>query len=145
MEPGPLAGDLRLAIGRVARRIRHVYASTSPTDEASFTELAILSRLARDGAMAPSEVANAERITPQAVGTVLGHLALRGLVDRRPDPADGRRLIVTINDAGREAVGARTEIVTERLADALRGGFTADELRILDDVLPLLDRLAEKL
>ena len=95
--------------------------------------------------MAPSEVANAERITPQAVGTVLGHLALRGLVDRRPDPADGRRLIVTINDAGREAVGARTEIVTERLADALRGGFTADELRILDDVLPLLDRLAEKL
>jgi len=111
----------------------------------SFTELAILSRLERVGAMAPTEVAAAERITPQAVGTVLSHLTLRGLVSRRPDPADGRRLIVTISDLGRQVVGARTEVVTERLADALREGFTPEELHSLDNVLPLLDRLAERM
>jgi DNA-binding MarR family transcriptional regulator len=140
-----LAGNLRLAIGRVARQIRHVYATTGPADETSFTELAVLSRLKRVGPTAPTVLAKAERITPQAVGTVLSDLASRGFVDRRPDPADGRRLIVTITNAGRRAVGARTEVVTERLADALREGFTAEELRTLDDILPLLDRLAERL
>jgi DNA-binding MarR family transcriptional regulator len=132
-------------VGRVARRLRHLYAATDAAGGTSFTELGVLSRLERIGAMSPTALASAERITPQAVGTVLSHLASRGLIERRPDPADGRRLIVTISDAGRAAISARTEIVTNRLAAALREGFAADELRRLEDVRPLLDRLAERL
>jgi DNA-binding MarR family transcriptional regulator len=141
----PLAGNLRLAIGRVARRIRQVYAASGPADESSFTELAILSRLDSGGSVTPTDLAKAERITPQVVGTALTDLAARGFVDRRKDPLDGRRLIVTITNIGRTALDARTEAVTMRLAEALGEGFTAGELRRIDDVLPLLNRLAERL
>src|SRR3954470_22282016 len=110
-----LAKDLRLEVGRLARRPRQLYAYASD-DDVSFTEVAVLSRLEREGPHTSAQLANLEKVTAQAIGTVLGGLHRRGMVSRASDPADGRRVITAITDAGRGALDSREQIVTERLA-----------------------------
>ncbi|WP_217369513.1 MarR family winged helix-turn-helix transcriptional regulator [Nonomuraea antri] len=137
------AKELRIAIGRLARRIRQLYTNASG-DDLSFTELAVLSRLDRDGAHTSAQLAQLEKITAQAIGTVLGGLHRRGLVSRDPDPADGRRVITAISAAGRAALDNREQVITERLAAAV-GSLTDDERDRLAAALPVLVRLSERL
>jgi DNA-binding MarR family transcriptional regulator len=139
-----VAHDLRLAIGRLARRIRQLYALRQG-DQLSFTELAVLSRLRRDGPAAASQLANGERVTAQAVGAAITALHQRGLVERAPDPGDGRRTIVSLSDPGRSALTVREQTVIDRMADAVASDFTAAERRQLATATPLLERLADLL
>lgn len=139
------ARDLRLAVGRLARRIRQLYAAANASSEATFTELAVLSRLAREGRSSPSALAGTERITAQAIGSSLRTLHERGLVERSPDPGDRRRVTVGISPAGRRALDDREHIITERLIAALGADFNRAELRRIAGVLPLLERLADRL
>jgi DNA-binding MarR family transcriptional regulator len=138
-----LAKDLRISVGRLARRIRQLYTNASG-DDLSFTELAVLSRLDREGPHTSAQLAGLERITAQAIGTVLGELHRRGLVARGPDPADGRRVITTVTDAGRAALDNREQVITERLATAV-DSLTPDERERLAGALPVLILLAERL
>ena len=140
-----LARDLRIAVGRIARRIRAIYFSSDAESEASFGEISVLSRLAREGSTTASELAVQEQITPQGIGTILTRLHQRGLVARSPDPHDRRRIITSITPAGRKALDSRHLAVNDALATTLRDQFKADELRRLTAVLPLLDRLGDRL
>ncbi|MFC0039178.1 MarR family winged helix-turn-helix transcriptional regulator [Actinomadura rayongensis] len=63
-------------------------------------------------------------------------LAERGLVERRPNPADGRSKIVTVTEAGR-AVAARAEEILGTPPPALRALPPED--------LAALDRIAARL
>ncbi|WP_219470685.1 MarR family winged helix-turn-helix transcriptional regulator [Nonomuraea rhizosphaerae] len=138
-----LAKDLRLAVGRLARRIRQLYTNASD-DDISFTELAVLSRLDREGPHTSAQLANLEKVTAQAIGTVLGGLHRRELVSRDPDLLDGRRVITAITDAGRAALVGREQVITERLAAAVES-LTREEQERLAAALPILVRLAERL
>src|SRR5262245_7271033 len=109
------ARDLRITVGRLARRIRQIYAIADATSDITFTELTVLSRLDRLGPSTSAALADSEQVTPQAIGTALGALARRGLVSRAADPADGRRVVTSLTEAGRRALGDRTQVVTERL------------------------------
>ncbi len=64
---------------------------------------------------------------------------------RTPDPDDGRRVILSITDAGLGVLRDRRNARTEQLARALSSGFTADELDQLMAVAPLLERLAQSI
>jgi DNA-binding MarR family transcriptional regulator len=136
-----VAHDLRLAVGRLARRLRQLYAQ-HPGDQLSFTELAVLSRLHRDGPASASQLANGERVTAQAVGAAIGALHQRGLVQRTPDPRDRRKTIVSLTDPGRAAFTVREQTVIDRMVQAVASGCTAAERRQLAAAAPLLERLA---
>jgi DNA-binding MarR family transcriptional regulator len=136
------AQDLRLAVGRLARRIRQIY-SLDREGGATFTEAAILVRLEREGPVSPGELAGREKVTSQAIAAVITKLQRRGLVRRGADPRDGRKVIVSITDAGGAVLRDNEQAVARALIRALAGSFTPDELRRLDDVVPLLNRLAE--
>lgn len=138
-----LGADLRVAIGRTARRLRDLYAAAE--DDLSFGEVSVLSRLLRTGASSPSALADRERVTPQAIGGILVTLQKRGLVARKPDPCDGRKLIVTITGAGRRALRDRSRVVSGHLARALDEELQPAEQEKLAAALPLLDRLADRL
>ncbi|MFF0860150.1 MarR family winged helix-turn-helix transcriptional regulator [Nonomuraea sp. NPDC003560] len=138
-----LAKELRISVGRLARRIRQLYTNASG-DDVSFTELAVLSRLDRDGPHTSAQLAHLERITAQAIGTVLGGLHQRGMVAREPDPADRRRVITAITGSGRAALVSREEVITARLAAAV-DSLTPDERERLAAALPVLADLAERL
>jgi DNA-binding MarR family transcriptional regulator len=131
-------GDLRIAIGRVGRRLRQLYATNDPT----FSEISVLSRLKADGAATPSALAAAEHVRPQAMGATLSALERRGLVERSPDPSDRRKVLVEITTAGWESLVARDLGVSQRMARALADGFTPAEQRQLAAAVPLLERLA---
>lgn len=140
-DPERIGAALRLTVGRIARRLRQNHA----VGDLSLSEVSVLSRLERDGASTPSALAEHERIRPQAMATTLAALEERGLVDRRPDATDGRRVVMTVTEQGRAMVRHRRSESVQRLIEVLESEFSADELRAFDAVLPLLDRLAEEL
>lgn len=79
------------------------------------------------------------------MGTTLAALERRGLVERRRDPADGRRVVLAVTEAGGKTLRARRSARTEQLARAIEAEFTGAELRRLQACVPLLERLAERL
>ena len=140
-DPGELAAALSLSIGLLLRRLRQV-----PTgDELTLSESAALARLDRGGPATAAELARAEQISPQSMGATLGALQTRGLIVRAPDPQDGRRVILSVTEAGLEVLRHRRNRRTEELARALSNSFTASELEQLTAAAPLLERLANSI
>ena len=133
--------DLRVAVGRIARRLRQAH----EVGDVTLSEVSVLARLDRDGPNTPAALAELERIRPQAMGVTLSELEGRGLVRREPDPADGRKTLVSVTPAGQKMLSERRSASVERIARAMAEEFTAAERRKLLAVLPLLDRLAERL
>jgi DNA-binding MarR family transcriptional regulator len=69
----------------------------------------------------------------------------KGYVVRRPDPADGRRAIVSLTPLGAEIRRDRRTESARRLEHGLSTALDEAELRRLAAALPLLDRLAAHL
>jgi DNA-binding MarR family transcriptional regulator len=136
-----IAGALRVSIGLLLRRLRQ----TQAEGELTLPESSALARLDRGGPATASALAKLEQISPQSMGATLGALEARGLVERRPDPADGRRVVLSVTGAGRDLLRDKRNARTQRLAKALSSGFTPGELRLLMAAAPLLERLAQSI
>jgi DNA-binding MarR family transcriptional regulator len=139
--PAQMAAELKVVVGRIARRLRQAHAA----GELTLSEASVLSRLDRQGPASPGVLAEEEGVRPQAMAATLAALGQRGLVDRTPDPADGRRVVMSITAAGRALVSDRRSVSVQRIAHVLDDVFTPTERRKLLAVLPLLDRLAAHL
>jgi DNA-binding MarR family transcriptional regulator len=133
--------ELRVTVGRIARRLRQ----TREVGDVTLSESSALARLDRQGPTSPGVLAEEERVRPQAMGTTLAALEKRGLVHRQPDEKDGRRVLMTVTAKGRKMLRDRRFQNSQRIARALHEEFTPAERRRLVAVLPLLDRLAERL
>src|ERR1044072_8308935 len=95
-EVGPLASDLRVVVGQLIRRLR------AEQGRFSISQGAVLGRLDREGPQSVSDLAAAERVRPQSMAQTVADLESAGLVDRSPDPDDGRRALVSLTAAGNE-------------------------------------------
>ena len=131
------ARDVRVVVSRLWRRIRELY----DTGELTPSQTSLLSRLAKGGPAPASGLAAAERVRPQSVAATLGVLEERGLVERRPDPGDGRRQLVSLSDAGRELVGDSRRVREEWLARTMQDRYTEAERRTIVEAMALLDRI----
>jgi DNA-binding MarR family transcriptional regulator len=136
-----VAAVLRVSIGLLLRRLRQV----QPEGELTLPESSAMVRLDRGGPATASALARQEQISPQSMGATLAALETRGLVERRPDPDDGRRIVLSVTEAGRQAVRDKRTARAEQLARALSDGFTPAELRQLMAAAPLLERLAQSI
>jgi DNA-binding MarR family transcriptional regulator len=136
-----LAAALRASVGLLLRRMRQV----RPDDELSLPESSALTRLDRNGPATASALARLEQISPQSMGATLGSLEGRGLVQRAADPQDGRRIVLSLTDAGRQTLRDKRSARTEQLARALSDSFTQPELDVLTAAAPLLERLAQSI
>ena len=76
--------DLKLALGLLIRRIRA--AAPSETQDLSWTQKSVLVRLEKEGPSTTSELARAEGVKPQSMGTAIAALEGMGLVNARPTP-----------------------------------------------------------
>jgi DNA-binding MarR family transcriptional regulator len=136
-----LAAALRVSIGLLVRRMRQI-----PVEgELTLSETSALARLDRGGSTTPGALAKQEQISPQSMGATLGALEARGLIERAPDPDDGRRAVMSITDAGLELLRSRRNAKVQQLARALSAEFTPDELDRLAAIAPLLERLAQQI
>jgi DNA-binding MarR family transcriptional regulator len=105
-------------------------------------ESSALSRLERGGPAAPTELARLEQISPQSMSVIVAGLESRSLVERHPDPDDGRRVVLSVTEAGREAMRVRRTAVSEKIAGGLADGFSPADLEVLKAAAPLIERLA---
>ena len=141
LDTDQIAATLRLSIGLLLRRLRQI-----PTgDELTLSESAALARLDRGGPATSAALARLEQISPQSIGATLAGLEGRGLVERAPDPEDGRRMILSATEAGLQVLRDRRNARTEQLARALSSGFSPAELEQLMTAAPLLERLAQSI
>ena len=88
--------ELTQAIGLLMRRVRAATAS----QELSWSESAVLGRLARGGPATTAELARAEAVKPQSMRTTVAALAAVGLVERKPHPTDGRQIYIQLTAQG---------------------------------------------
>jgi len=138
---GQVAAALRVSIGLLLRRLRQVRVE----GELTLPESSALVRLDRAGPATPGPLAKLEQISPQSMGATLAALEARGLVERHPDPEDGRRAVLSVTEAGHAVLRGKRNARTEQLAQALSAGFTPAELRQLMSAAPLLERLAQSI
>jgi len=131
-----VASDLRLVLGQLIRRLRAEH-------RFSITQGAVLGRLDREGPQSVSDLAVAERVRPQSMAQTVSDLESDGLVERRPDPGDRRRALVSLTPSG------RSELLIDRgrregwLAGAISEELSMEEQAVLADAVELLRRLAE--
>jgi DNA-binding MarR family transcriptional regulator len=143
LEVAEVAGALRVSVGMLVRKLKQV--QVRGDDDLTLPETSALSRLDRGGPATSSDLARLERISPQSMGATIAALEQRGLIARDRHPHDGRRIMLSLTDAGRQVVRDRRGARTEQIARALADGFTPEELAQLRAVTPLLERLAERL
>jgi DNA-binding MarR family transcriptional regulator len=136
-----VAAALRVSIGLLLRRLRQVPAE----GELTLPESSALARLDRGGPTTATALARLEQISPQSMGATLSALEQRGLVERRPDPGDGRRAVISLTGAGLQALRNKRNARTHLMARALSAGFTPSELSQLVAAAPLLERLAQSI
>jgi DNA-binding MarR family transcriptional regulator len=134
------AAELRATLGLLYRRLRQ----TREVGDLSLPESTALSRLDRQGPITAAELARLEQVSPQSIGATVQSLEARQLIDRAPDPGDGRRMILSLTQAGRETVYSKRTARTEQLTGAL-AALTADEQGQLIAAIPALRHLAEAL
>jgi DNA-binding MarR family transcriptional regulator len=135
-----VASALFVSVGLLRRRLRRV----SVPGDLTFGEIAALGRLERCGPATAADLARKEQISPQSMGATLAGLENTGLVARGADPLDGRRVVLSVTDAGLRALATRREARVEQLAGAL-SKFTKTELRQILAAAPLIERLADSL
>jgi DNA-binding MarR family transcriptional regulator len=140
-EVNEVAAALLVSMGLLRRRLRQVPVA----GELTLPETSALARLDRGGPTTASKLARVEQISPQSMGATLGALEARGLVGRRPDPEDGRRIVLSVTEAGREVLRDKRTARIEQISQALSAGFTPDELERLMAAAPLIERLAQSL
>jgi DNA-binding MarR family transcriptional regulator len=136
-----IAAALRVSIGLLVRKLRQVPVEGGLT----LSETSALARLDRGGPTTPGELAKQEQISPQSMGATLAALEARGLIERRPDPADGRRVVMSITDRGLELLRSRRNAKVQQLSRALAAEFSPAELAQLAAAAPLLERLGQSL
>lgn len=134
-----LAITLRLNIMRLTRRLR----SDRPAYGLSLTHIAALGTIDRFGPIAPHDLAERERVSAGAMTRVLSVLSTRGLIARRPHPADRRQYLVVVEPAGLKLLADIRRVgdvwVMQHLLD-----LTPPELEVLGQASKIIEKMANE-
>ena len=131
-----IASELRLVLGQLLRRLRAEH-------RFSLSQGAVLGRLDREGPQSVSDLAASERMRQQSMAQTVSDLEADGLVERRPDPQDGRRALVSLTEQGIAVLQAERRQREGWLARAITDDLSPEEQAVLSDAVELLRRLAE--
>jgi DNA-binding MarR family transcriptional regulator len=135
-ETSMMASDLRVVLGRLVRRLRAEH-------RVPLSHAVVLGRLDREGTSSVSELAAREGMRPQSMAQTVGDLEADGLVARRQDPSDGRRMLVELTEAGTATLEADRRQREGWLAKVIAEELSEDEQRVLYRAVGLLHRVVE--
>jgi DNA-binding MarR family transcriptional regulator len=133
-----LASRLRLGVTRLARKLRRE-GDTGITP----TLLAALSTIERHGPLTAGTLATHEQVEKPTVTRLLAVLEERELIERTPDPLDGRVTWVQISPVGRKLLQSTRRRKDGYLARRIKL-LTPDEQATLERAAVILDQLAEE-
>jgi DNA-binding MarR family transcriptional regulator len=133
------AADLRRAVQRLARRLR----DERPRGPLTDVQRGLLAQIADHGPQNAASLARRAHTTPQALTRPLSTLVEAGVLERTPDPRDGRQYVLTISPFGwtllREDAAPRDAWLAAGLAE-----LTEAEQGLLALAARLLEGLAER-
>ncbi|MEJ7648400.1 MAG: MarR family transcriptional regulator [Nakamurella sp.] len=138
--------DADRTVERLTRSIENfnsVFIRLPGTDRLSFSALSVLHTLSRRGPCRLSELVRTEQIKQPALTAAVSKLERDGLLTRGPDPSDGRAVLLSLTDSGRQIVAGRHTDRVQRLRTlidqlpASRRTRLLDIADVLDDVVSL--------
>jgi DNA-binding MarR family transcriptional regulator len=88
--------NLIMAVGLLARRVRSAVSS----NDLSWTQTSVMALLAREGPATAADLARAEGMKAQSMGTTIAELKELGLIDRKPHSTDGRQMLIELTAKG---------------------------------------------
>src|ERR1700677_2650479 len=88
--------DLIQSVGLLVRRAR----AAAPSHELSWTESAVLKRLASQGPATTADLARAQGMRPQSMRPILSMLEELGMIERKPHATDGRQVNIELTAKG---------------------------------------------
>jgi DNA-binding MarR family transcriptional regulator len=88
--------DFVQAIGLLVRRVR----AASGVQDVSWSQMSVLKRVATSGPMTIADLARAESVKPQSMGTTIAVLEDMRFVERTPHPTDGRQIHIRLTAQG---------------------------------------------
>ncbi len=132
-----LAARLRLASGRLSRRLRQ-----EADDRYTPSQLSALTSIDRHGPLTLGELASLERVQPPSITRIVSALEAVELVSREIDPTDRRVSLVSITPKGRRDLDRGRSQWAAFLAARI-GQLAPDERAALTAALPVLEQLVE--
>ncbi len=135
-EPIEEASALRVALVRIHRQLR----AHSGTD-ITLSQSSALARIEQVGPVRLGTLAELESTTAATMSRVIDALADRSLIERVPDPLDGRARLVQLSREG----GALLREIRTRNTEAIRAalaGLDGEERRTLAEAIPVLEHLS---
>ena len=136
------AARLRVAIGRLSRRLRATAAGSAAG--LTPTKISVLLTVVREGPIRLSVLAESESLNPTMLSRVIADLVDAGLVARTSDDGDRRAAWVEATDDGNQLAQRMRRERTDAVNEALEGLAPADR-QLLETALPALEQLAEQL
>jgi len=134
-----MASELRVVLGKLKRKLRE-YANKG---DLSLSQTAVLGYLHREGASTVTSLARAEGVRPQSMGATVAALQEAGLVSAKPDPADGRQMLLSLTAAARQWIEASRAARDDWLAQSIRSHLSATEQAELAKTTALLRRIVD--
>src|SRR5580692_13134281 len=131
--------DFTQSIGLLVRRVRAAAAS----HELSLTESAVMSRLEREGPATTADLARAEGMKPQSMGTTIAALEEMRMVERKPHPTDGRQVNIALTAKGSAVRKSAKDAKRTWLAQAI-AQLDEQERVTLFKAAEIIRRLVEK-
>lgn len=131
-----VAARLRLAIGRIGRRMRS-HSGVGPTP----SQVSALATVGKCGPLRIGDLAVREGVTAPTMTRVVAALEQQGHFERSADPDDGRSSLIGLTASGQELLDRLTEDRTAYLAHQL-AALTEEERVTLEAALPVLEVLA---
>jgi DNA-binding MarR family transcriptional regulator len=125
LDVGPL--EILSRVSRLARHLDRARAAAFARHGLEIWEFDVLAALRRAGPpyqLSPGQLVGLTMVTSGTMTNRIDRLTGRGLVRRRPDPADGRGVMVLLEESGR------------RLADAALADLLQVESRVLAVLKP---------
>ena len=133
--------DYRLddQIGYILRRVtqRHLSIFAAAIPEVTTTQFAVLARLAEIGPVSQNHLGRATAMDAATIKGVVDRLAKLGLVMTTADPADRRRLIVSLTEAGTRLFSAHRATAMRISAETV-APLSRDEAKALQALLARL-------
>ncbi len=108
----------------------------------NFSTLSVLHTLARSGPLRLTDLLATEQLKQPALTSLVAKLEQDGLLQRRPDPSDGRAMLLSLTRAGRQIVRSRHANRVAKLS-RLVDQLTPEEHAVLAGSVHVLTRLTE--
>lgn len=107
------------------------------------TQLTSLATIDRHQVLTPGELAEIEGVRRPSITRVVGNLVDEGMIEKRPDPSDGRCSLLTVTPAGHAYLDEHRSRKNAWLARMLER-LDEEESRVLEQAAAILERALEE-